>query len=173
MSEIKKNCSNCKYGLFSNCDTLKNDKEYQELEFIDKFDFKSDYVCDDYKSIFIEYPIQVSKINQDSTITSYKDDQIGKFAKIAPCGDEYEGKTFLGLYLGELPIGHSISHNSKTEELSVSFRTNPAIFVFDLNKIIYGIESWWSIIESEKDLKEIANADINNTWYVKVLNSLK
>ena len=170
---MKKNCSSCKYGLFSNCDTLKNHKKYQELEFMDKLDFKRDYICDDYDSMFIEYPIQVSKINQDKKTSSYKDEEIGKFVRIAPCGKEYEGKTYLGLYLGDLPIGYNISHNSKTEDLSVSFMTNPAIFVFDLNKIIYGMESWWSIIEKEEDLEEITDADIKNTWYVKAINSLK
>ena len=107
-----------------------------------------------------------------SNKTGYKDSQIGNFVKIAPCGDEYKGKTYLGLYLGELPVAHHITHNSETKELSVSFSNNPAIFVFDLNKIIYGMESWWGIIESEEDLKEITNRDINNIWYMKALKEL-
>lgn len=71
-----------------------------------------------------------------------------------------------------MPVGHSISHNSESKELSISFSNNPAIFVFDLNKIVYGMESRWGIIENEEDLKEITNKDINNIWYVKALKEL-
>ena len=76
------------------------------------------------------------------------------------------------MFLGELPIGQNISYNRKSQVLDISFRNNPAIFVFELNKIIYGIESWWGIIETENDLKDISDQDINNIWYVKALNSL-
>jgi len=49
---------------------------------------------------------------------------------------------------------------------------NPAIFVFDLNEIIFGYESWWGVIESEKQLKEITNDVIDNVWYVKALKQI-
>lgn len=169
----KRNCNSCKHGLLCSCNALKNNKKYQELtDFLEKHEFKAEYVCDDYKSIYIEYPIKVSKINYCNATNNYKDNQVGKFVKIAPCGDEYAGKTFLGIYLGELPIWHNISYNTETKELNVSHRKNPAIFVPDLNKIIYGIESWWRIIEKEEDLEEITNTDINNVWYVKALKAL-
>lgn len=113
--------------------------------------------------------IEVSKINQDTNISGYRDDKIGKFVRIRPCA---QNKTYLGLYLGELPVGFLISHNSETKELNVRFRTNPAIFVFDLNKIVYGMESWWGFIESEDDLKHVSNAEIDNVWYVKALKAL-
>lgn len=180
--EVKRNCNSCKFGLFGKCDGLKNNKEYQaifenkEVKSMDKIlksnEFKSNFICNEYRSMFIEYPIEVSKINTNNNKGSYRDRQVGKFVKIAPCGKKYEDKTYLGLYLGELPVGHSISHNSESKELSISFSNNPAIFVFDLNKIVYGMESWWGIIENEEDLKEITNKDINNIWYVKALNQL-
>ena len=180
--ENKKNCNNCKSGLLGRCDGLKNNEEYQailedeEVKTMDKIletnKFKSKFICSEYRSMYIEYPIEVSKINTDSDKTDYRDSLIGKFAKIVPCGEEYKGKTYLGIYLGELPIGHHITHNSETKELNVSFTNNPAIFVFNLNKIIFGCESWWGIIESEEDLKEITDEDINNIWYVKALKEL-
>ena len=77
------------------------------------------------------------------------------------------------MYLGELPISTHISHNSDTKELNVSFSNNPAIFVFELNTIIYGCESFWGIIESEDDLKEITDDDIDNVWYIKALKSIE
>ena len=69
-------------------------------------------------------------------------------------------------------MGHSISHNPESKELNVSFVSNPGIFVFDLSKIIYGMESYWGIIDSEDDLKKITESDINDIWYVKALKEL-
>ena len=176
-NEIKKNCNSCKFGLFG-CETLKNNNEYAEITqkakaFDEKeWSFKENFVCENYKCIYIEYPIEVSKINSDTTICGLGDKKKGKFVKIRPCGKEYQGKTYLGLYLGDLPTGHHISHNPETLELKVSFDSNPAIFVFDLNKIIYGYESWWGIIENKEDLKDITDLDIENIWYVKALKEL-
>lgn len=63
--------------------------------------------------------------------------------------------------------------NPDTKELKVSFHCNPAIFVFDLNKIIYGCESWWGVIKSEEDLNSISDCDIDNVWYVRALKTLQ
>lgn len=46
---------------------------------------------------------------------------------------------------------------------------NPAIFVPELNKIVYGCESWWRKIKSIDDFKGISKEDIENTWYIKLL----
>lgn len=178
--KIKKNCMNCKFSWFNRCETLKqelkkngfNEGNDIRINWEVEFKIKDNFVCDKYRSKYIEYPIEVSKINTDNNRSFYRDEQMGRFVKIRPCGEEYEDKTYLGLYLGDMPIGHNISHNPETNELNVSFSTNPGIFVFDLNKIIYGMESWWGIINNEKDLKEITNSDINNIWYVKVLKEL-
>ena len=117
----------------------------------------------------IEYPIKVNKINYCEPFSLYK---MGGFAKVRPCGEEYENKTYLGLFLGELPTSSHAIYNTKDKELNVIMLCNPAIYVFDLNKIIYGYESWWSRIESENDLKDITDIDINNQWYVKALQHL-
>ena len=50
--------------------------------------------------------------------------------------------------------------------------TNPAMFVPELKKIIWGCGSWWSKIKSEGDLKQITDEDIKNTWYVKLVSQL-
>ena len=39
-------------------------------------------------------------------------------------------------------------------------------------KIIYGCESWWKTIRSVDEFSKISNEDINNTWYVKLLQSM-
>jgi len=175
--EVKRNCNTCKFGMFERCDTLKNNEQYQKIKDNGLFDtgkweFKENFICDNYKSIYIEYPIEVSKINQDTNMSGFRDDEIGRFIRVRPCANEYQNKTYLGLYLGELPVGLQISHNSETKELNVRFNINPAIFVFDLKKIIYGCESWWGFIESEDELRTITDIDIENVWYVKALEAL-
>jgi hypothetical protein len=49
---------------------------------------------------------------------------------------------------------------------------NPAIFVFDLKKIVYGAESWWGMVESEDDLRDITDSTIDNVWYVKAMKEM-
>jgi len=95
-------------------------------------------------------------------------ERVGKMVSIRPCAPEYENKTFVGFYLGEIATGASM--NIKEEKVVVEFSGhNPAIFVPELGKIIYGYESWWSAIENEADFKKITDDDIQNVWYVKLL----
>lgn len=175
----KKNCNNCKLGLLG-CNTLKNNKEFMNIfnenQLFNKkeWDFKENFLCDMYESKYIEYPIEVFEIKTKNRNNkkNLKDNRIGKFAKIRPCNRKYKNKTYLGLFLGELPIDNLITYNSEIKELNINSMNNPAIFVFDLNKIVYGCESWWNIIEKEEDLKNISDLDIENVWYVKVTKSL-
>ena len=127
--------------------------------------------CASFNSRYIEYPITVAKINIDSDTYDMHANRVGEFVKIRPCGKEYENKTFLGILIGDMPIQPHASYNSTTQELSVSMISNPAIFVPDLKKVIFGCESWWGKISSKDDLSEltITDDDINETWYVKAL----
>ena len=146
--------------------------EFQKMQSREAWDFKKLFVCDDYKSRYIEYPLTISGIEYDTIPQRHYSKEIGRFAKIRPCDSAYGGKTYLGLYLGELPTGIGITHNEESGALTVRYNNNPAIFVFEINKIIYGCESWWSFIENEAELNEITDIDIENVWYVKALKSL-
>ena len=127
--------------------------------------------CPDYKSRFIEYPIQVNSIKCDKP-KQLMMGRSGSLVKIRPCNKEYGGKTYLGLYLGNQPWSQTVSYNEESGELTVGMATNPAIYVFDLQRIIFGAESWWGIIENPEELKDITNDDINSQWYVKVLKAM-
>ncbi|MCC0671795.1 MULTISPECIES: hypothetical protein [unclassified Clostridioides] len=174
---MDKNCFSCSKQFLRNCEILESNKLYIKINEMDGIaganEFKENFMCENYRSGNIEYPIQVSKIN-DKYINkgSYRKSEIGKFVKVRPCKKEYENKTYLGLYLGELSNSLLISYAPKTKELDISSGTNPAMFVFELNEIIYGNESFWGVIEREEDLKEISNSDIENLWYVKALKSI-
>lgn len=93
----------------------------------------------------------------------------GALVKIRPCADEYKNKTFVGFYIGDVALGSSICLKDK-KKIQLNFAGhNPAIFIPKLGKIIYGCASWWGEIESEDDLKDITDDDIENVWYVKAL----
>ncbi len=128
--------------------------------------------CSYYKSRRIEYPIQVDEIKFEKP-TKIKSSRAGSFVKIRPCAEEYEGKTYLGLYLGNQPAWNSASYDDEDKILTVKSVCNPAIFVFELKKIIYGMESWWSVIENPEDIKDISDMDINNVWYVRLLREME
>lgn len=127
--------------------------------------------CEKYKSRYIEYPITVSKINKKFR-EYWKDGDCGQLVKIRPCGKEYADRTYLGFLLGDLPFMLCITHNPETLELSCSTIGNPAIFVPELRKIIFGMESWWGEIESEEELKDITDSDIENVWYINMLKEI-
>lgn len=95
----------------------------------------------------------------------------GDLVQIRPCGKEYENKTFLGILLGMAALSSYIE--IKEDKFECHFSTyNPAIFVPELKKIIYGCESWWEKIKSVEELKQITNEDIENVWYVKLLKQM-
>lgn len=96
----------------------------------------------------------------------------GQMVAVRPCSEEAKGKTFLGIYLGELPVQNHIALDKQENKLHVMPHCNPAMFVPDLNRIVWGMESWWGEIQSEEKLRQITDQDIQNVWYVKALKQL-
>lgn len=128
--------------------------------------------CERFDSKFIEYPLTIQGIDNAEIDTTGLGHECGELCEISPCGKEYEGKSYIGIYLGDLPIAIMSSHNPKTGILENRTMNNPAIFVPELKKIIYGCESWWREIKSIEDFKGISKEDIENTWYVKLLKGM-
>jgi len=95
----------------------------------------------------------------------------GSMVSIRPCSDEYEDKTFIGFLIGDVSKGSSITVDEGKIQLNYS-GYNPAILVPKLGKVIYGMESWWGVIESEEDFKKISDEDIENVWYVKAFREM-
>lgn len=160
--------SRCRYyfGKLLSCTEIENQCRKQEYKKVDASDCET---CLMYKSLFIEYPIQVAKIDQKPI--TYGDglyaSKIGKPAKV-----RVGNKTYLGLFLGDLPDATHIRYNESDGVLTVDHTTNPAMFVPELNRIVFGHESWWSVIESPEEFKEITDEDIENTWYVKMAKAM-
>lgn len=126
--------------------------------------------CSKFDSRYIEYPLTIQGI-ENKTIDNHGLHNIGCLCEIKPCGEEYKNKSYIGIYIGDLPIQILSSYDRTTGILKNSTMNNPAIFVPELKKIIYGCESWWREIETVEDFKGITDEDIDNTWYVKLLKS--
>jgi hypothetical protein len=95
----------------------------------------------------IKFPISVKSLKIDEF---YKDSsspwtlggKCGDLVKVRPCADEYKNKTYLGILLGDLPVGTFVSFDKKTGKMEIMPYKNPAIFVPALGKIIWGCGSW-------------------------------
>lgn len=124
----------------------------------------------------IQYPIEIHGIDwgQGRAIESREYDcKVGDLVRVRPVGEEYGNKTYLGVYIGDVARSIRAVYNQETKKLEIDFALhNPAMFVPDLNKIIYGYESWWSRIESQDQLKDITDEEISNVWYVKALKQI-
>lgn len=128
--------------------------------------------CESFESKYIEYPLTINGIkNEEIDITGLR--ECGTLCEVKPCGEEYEDKSYIGIYIGELPISIYNSFDKKTKILSNKTMPNPAIFVPELRKVIYGCESWWRKIDSIEDFKGISEKDIDNLWYVQMLRQMR
>lgn len=124
--------------------------------------------CSNFKSKYIEYPVIINGIENEPIDTFGLGIKVGNFVAIKPCDDK---KTYLGIYVGDLPIFISSSLD-KDKILHNRTVNNPAFFVPKLNKLVYGQESWWHKIKSADDFKEITQDDIKNQWYVQLFKEL-
>lgn len=99
--------------------------------------------------------------------------KIGDLCAVRPVTDNPENKSYLGVYLGDLPTG--VMHYIKEDELIPTigaFNRNPAIYCFELKRVVMGYESWWTKLDRVEDFKEITNADIDSVWYVQILKAM-
>lgn len=123
--------------------------------------------CPDFKSRYLEFPLTVQGIELRGCLPPMR--EVGKLVRVRLCDDD---KTYLGVYLGELARAPMAYTRSDSQNLIVSLYQNPALFVPALSRIVWGDESWWSIIDSEDDLRNISNDDIASQWYVRLAKAL-
>lgn len=98
-----------------------------------------------------------------------------KYVAVRPVTDDNGAnlKTYLGVLLGECSMMAMGLYNIEKQEIFVSDRLNPMIFIPDLMKVVLGVESWWSTINKPEDLEQITDADIQNVWYVRALKQMQ
>lgn len=122
-------------------------------------------------------PILVQAMTSSGDVVRYPHPQArvqaGSWVACRPCDDACKGKTFLGVYLGDIALSMGTSFHRASGVLAISrCMYNPAIWVPDLKRIVFGAESWWVAIKGPDDLRKISDADINNVWYVKAMKDL-
>lgn len=125
-----------------------------------------------------ELGIKNVKISPVYAPSSY-DAKCGDYVSVMLCSKELnpDEKSFLGVYIGEIGILHnslSFRREKSTGNIDAGFYAglNPAFFVPELNKVVFGCESYWSKIESPEHLRKITKDDINNVWYVQAMKYL-
>lgn len=125
----------------------------------------------------ITYPITVNQIEFGDAPGfrpgRYRRKQCGQLVMVRPIAEEYGNKTFLGVLLGELAVSQACSFDEATGLLKVDrCMFNPMIFIPEKNAVVFGYESWWGVIKSEDQLRQITDADIQSVWYVKALKQI-
>jgi len=177
-------CLNCRHEFLNKCPKLKENETLREIwdamekrimpfmeGSVKEHQVKRELSCPNFQSKYIQYPLEISGIEYpEKTVEVHHGREVGKMVVIRPSDAD---KTYLGIYLGDLPVGIYATHNEESGKLSLKHDRNPAIFVPDLDRIVYGMESWWHMIETVEDMSDISNHDINNQWYVKALWQIK
>ena len=127
----------------------------------------------------LEFPLNISgvesKFKRPATTSPSIGPRVkcGDLVRIRPVQEEFKEKTFLGMYIGELPIDLYYEIEKENNKLHVRTYNNCAFYVFALHCMIFGCESWWAKIEGDEDIeKAITDEDIDNVWYVKAIREL-
>ena len=122
-----------------------------------------------------DLPITVEGIKFFNSGMGRSDYPVGQPVAIRWCSetekDEETGQelTRFGHYLGDLPVAQFAAFCKRDNTLGCHLRTNPAIFVPSLGRVVWGMESYWGPIEDEEGLKKITDKSISELWYVKAL----
>jgi hypothetical protein len=123
----------------------------------------------------IKFPIEVKKIVAGVVPGLFPaNGNSGAVVRVRLAGDT-ACKTHLGFMLGEMVHPGMILTAFDTEEqaVCVHLRSNPAMFVPALKRVVWGAESWWGLVKDAEDLeREITDQDIENTPYVAMLRQL-
>lgn len=124
----------------------------------------------------MRFPIEVHDIESSPTphlsIVSTRR-SVGSWVAVRPCGAEWKGKTLLGIYIGDVALYPSARWEPASKTLFLDLcGHNPGIYVPAAKRVVYGCESWWGVLKSPDDLKQITDDDINSIWYVQALKAL-
>ena len=119
--------------------------------------------CQRYECRYIEYPLTINGLD----IKEPKPWGIRPgLCRVRPAAEK---KTYLGIYIGEIPRYTSASLDKETGILEISSACNPMIYIPELNRAVFGDESWWSRIEDGEDISDITDDDIKGQWYMRIL----
>lgn len=98
---------------------------------------------------------------------------LSDWVAVRPCGEEFGGKTYLGVMIGDIALSISARYDRESGVMSITpGMLNPAIWIPEKRAVVFGCGSWWRRIKTQEDMKQISDADINNVWYVRAMRDL-
>lgn len=120
----------------------------------------------------IPLPCEVHSINVGFEAGLNQEDIIptGSWVAVRVAG---QPATYLGILLGRLPAEGMATYHVEKKALKLLVVRNPAMYVPDLKRVVWGMESWWRPIRKPEELKQITDKDIENVWYVRALKELE
>ena len=86
---------------------------------------------------------------------------------------ETHSHSYVGIYLACAPtmvVGDVVDGKIR---LRMTEHTNTAIYIPELNRIVWNDECIWGEIDSRKSLESITNKDPNNEWYKRAWRQFK
>lgn len=120
-----------------------------------------------------KFPVEVSAIEILTERQRRGPDKVGGLVRVRPCAKDCGDKTYLGIYLGDLPLEVDAFYRDKSHKLTIGLHRNPAMFVPELKRVVWGCGSWWGFIEKPEDAERmITDESIASIPYVKVLKAM-
>lgn len=132
-------------------------KMKQEIEIKDCED------CKRYKCRYIEFPLTINELDIKAPEPWGIDPAL---CRVRLAKDK---KTYLGIYIGEIPRYTKASFNEESGTLKIFSACNPMIYIPELGRAVFGDESWWNCIEPGEDITDITDETIREQWYMKLL----
>jgi hypothetical protein len=121
----------------------------------------------------LNFPVEVSAIEILSDRQRRDAAKVGALVRVRPCAKDCGDKTYLGIFLGDLPLEVDAFYRDKSHKLTIGLHRNPAMFVPELKRVVWGCGSWWGFIEKPEDAERmITGESIASIPYVKVLKAM-
>jgi len=101
------------------------------------------------------FPVEVADVHVFDAKGFSERTQVGSLVRVRPCDKASGDKTYLGIFLGSMILEPDVFYRDKSHKLEVMMHRNPAMFVPELKRIVWGCVSWWSPVETPEDMERM------------------
>jgi len=139
-------------------------------------DSLADMLGEEHFGGFMEFPTEITGITHGKGAEyvfaprwRYKHPWVA----VQPCAEKFKRKTYLGVYLGDFATSAGAARNPKTGVLEIRIgHHNPAIWIPDLDEVVWGMGSWWGTLKGPDDLRKITGQGIQPSWYMRAMRGI-
>ncbi len=128
-----------------------------------EIDPKNCETCQRWRSRYIEFPLTINGLDIKNP------EPWGIHPQLCRVRPAKEKKTYLGIYVGEIPRYTGASFDEESGTLKIFTSCNPMIYIPEQERAVFGDESWWGRIEPGEDITDITDEMIRGQWYIKLL----